>query len=142
MHFNPGGPRESTLKRWRSEGLPEEVNWFECLCREIDVDFTELRSRQERIDPVVSFKMMPEFEEKVLEHKDGHYLVQDWQGAVVELADNFDVTYLRYAKDFVTRKYLKFPVENAKDWDEMKKRYNPDADILRSFLAIARLVRI
>ncbi|MBN1445555.1 MAG: hypothetical protein JW957_05565 [Candidatus Omnitrophica bacterium] len=126
VHFMPGGPRESTLKRWRSEGLPEEVNWFEFLCRQIGVDFTEISGRQERIDPAVSFRMMPEFEEKVLEHKDGHYLVQDWQGAVVEIADNFDLTYLRAAKDFVTRRYHKFPVENAKDWEEMKKRYNPD----------------
>lgn len=123
VHFWPGGPRESTLKRWRSEGLPEKGDWFEHLCREIGV--VREKSRQKRMDPKISFRMMPEFEEKVLEHKDGHYLVQDWQGAVVEIADNFDLTYLRAAKDFVTRKWHKFPVENAKDWEEMKKRYDP-----------------
>ena len=25
--FNPGGPRESTLARWRKEGLPEDRDW-------------------------------------------------------------------------------------------------------------------
>ena len=68
---------------------------------------------------------MPEFEEKVLERKDGHYLVQDWMGAIVEISDRFDYMYLRNARDFVTRKWHKFPVENRADWEKMKKKYDP-----------------
>ena len=73
----------------------------------------------------VSFQMMPKFEEKVLEHKGGHYIVQDWMGAITEISDKYDYTYIRSAKDFVTRKWHKFPVQNRDDWEEMKKRYDP-----------------
>jgi hypothetical protein len=61
----------------------------------------------------VSFQMIPTFAEKVLEHKDGHYIVQDWMGAITEISDEFDYTYIRIARDFVTRKWHKFPVELA-----------------------------
>jgi len=74
----------------------------------------------------VSFRMIPQFEEKVLEHRDGHYVVQDWMGAIVEISDQYDYTYLRHAKDFVTRKWHKFPVETREDWEEMKRRYAVD----------------
>ncbi|MCM8830268.1 MAG: hypothetical protein NC824_04640 [Candidatus Omnitrophica bacterium] len=125
VFFSPGGPRESTLKRWHSEGLPEGVNWFEYLCEKIGIGI--VKRRGEEIYPSISFDMIPPFEEKILEHKDGHYLVQDIKGAIVEISDNFDFTYLRSAKDFVTRKWHKFPVENLSDWEEMKKRYNPES---------------
>jgi len=36
--------------------------------------------------------MIPEFEEKVLEHRDGAYVVQDWMGAIVEISDTYDYT--------------------------------------------------
>lgn len=123
VFFSPGGPRESTLKRWHSEGLPEDVNWFEYLCKQIGIVME--KNSEEEIHPSISFNMIPHFEEKILEHKDGHYLVQDIRGAIVEISDKFDVTYLRHAKDFVTRKWHKFPVESVSDWEEMKKRYNP-----------------
>jgi hypothetical protein len=48
-----------------------------------------------------------------------HYIVQDWMGAITEISDTFDYTYIRSAKDFVTRKWHKFPVETHKDWEEM-----------------------
>jgi uroporphyrinogen decarboxylase len=68
--------------------------------------------------------MIPTFEEKVLEHKNGHYIVQDWMGAITEISDQYDYTYIRSAKDFVTRKWHKFPVQSRKDWEEMKRRYD------------------
>ena len=58
--------------------------------------------------------MIPTFEEKVLEHKDGHYIVQDWMGAITEISDEFDYTYIRSAKDFVTRKWHRFPVQRPR----------------------------
>ena len=33
--FSPGGPRESTLKRWHAEGLPANADWFDAACRHI-----------------------------------------------------------------------------------------------------------
>jgi len=70
--------------------------------------------------------MIPTFEEKVLEHKNGHYIVQDWMGNIVEISDEYDYTYLRHPKDFVTRKWHKFPVTDRRDFEAMKQRYDPN----------------
>jgi len=121
--FTPGGPREKTLKRWHAEGLPENREWFEVLCEEVGV---VLPTTKALVGPGINFKMNPTFEEKVLEHKDGHYIVQDWMGNVTEISDEYDYTYIRSARDFVTRKWHKFPVTNRQDFEEMKKRYDPD----------------
>ncbi len=121
--LQPGGPRESTLKVWHSQGLPADVHWYDFL---LDVLGIERAPTQPAIDPGVSFKMIPTFEEKVLEHRDGHYVVQDWMGAITEIADTYDYTYIRSAKDFVTRKWHRFPVQSRADWEErMRWRYDP-----------------
>lgn len=122
--FQPGWPRESTLKAWRSQGLPAEGNWAGHLFRTIGLT-PEPPSDEPGLG--VDFRMIPQFEEKVLEHRDGHYVVQDWKGNVCEISDTFDVTYLRLAKDFVTRRWIQCPVEAAADWDAMKARYRIDA---------------
>lgn len=118
-----GGGRESTLKRWRGEGLPEGVN-------PADFVFGELGVSREKHQVVKGFffnqRMNPVFEEKILSHENGHYIVRDWMGAITEISDQYDYTYIRNAIDFVTRKWHKFPVETREDWEEMKKRYDPD----------------
>lgn len=119
--LQPGGPRESTLKAWHQQGLPEGVNHYRYLLEELGIDPPPIYPRQ-RLD--VSFIMIPTFEEKVLEHKDGHYIVRDWMGAITEISDKYDYTYIRSARDFVTRKWHKFPVQNRDDWEEMKWRYD------------------
>jgi uroporphyrinogen decarboxylase len=119
------GPRRSTLARWRKEGLPEGVSWFPEMCRQIGVRYDH--PTQEVVNPGVDFRMIPTFEEKVLEHRNGHYIVQDWMGNVTEISDDYDYTYIRNAIDFVTRKWHRFPVESRQDFGKMKKRYDPDA---------------
>jgi uroporphyrinogen-III decarboxylase len=120
--FSPGGPRESTLKRWRSEGMDDSnQSWWQCVLDATGV--VEEKSDIPRADHGVNFLMEPMFEEKVLEHKDGHYIVQDWKGNICEISDEFDVSYLRNAVDFVTRAWIKCPVESHADWEDMKTRY-------------------
>jgi uroporphyrinogen decarboxylase len=118
------GPRESTLRRWRGEGLPAGAGWFGEMCRQLGIEYAHPTAP--RVSPGVDFRMIPTFEEKVLEHKDGHYLVQDWMGNITEISDTYDVTYIRSAKDFVTRKWHAFPVSSAAEFADMKRRYNPD----------------
>ncbi len=121
--LNPGGPRESTLRAWHEQGLPEGVNWYEYLLEQLGI---VPEPTQPVVDLGVSFRMIPEFEEKVLEHRDGHYIVQDWMGAITEISDEYDYTYIRSAKDFVTRKWHHWPVQNRQDWlERMKWRYDP-----------------
>ncbi len=122
--FAPGGPREKTLKRWHQEGLPEDMSWQDYVRQKAGVQ--KEPSKKMRAVPTVNFRMNPTFEEKVLEHKNGHYIVQDWMGNITEISDEYDFTYIRRAKDFVTRKWHSFPVETPADFEEMKKRYNPD----------------
>jgi hypothetical protein len=118
--FNPGEPRESTLEAWRRQGLAEGADWREQLCAAIGLDRDAFRPL-ETLD--ADFRMIPWFEEKVLERKSGHLIVQDWKGNICEIADNFDVTYLREPKDFVTRAWIRCPVESREDWEKMKPRY-------------------
>ncbi len=120
--LQPGGPRESTLKAWRQQGLPEGCSYVDAYYGLLGIT-KEVQRPQPSLK--VSFCMIPTFEEKVLEHKDGHYIVQDWMGAITEISDEYDYTYIRSAKDFVTRKWHRFPVQTRADWDAMKERFDP-----------------
>jgi uroporphyrinogen decarboxylase len=120
--LTPGGPRESTLEMWRTQGLPADTPFYPFLMQTLGIPWQPPRVK---VDLGVSFKMIPWFEEKVIEHKDGHYIVQDWMGAITEISDEFDYTYIRSAKDFVTRKWHRFPVQSRADWEErMVWRYD------------------
>jgi uroporphyrinogen decarboxylase len=120
--LSPGGPRESTLAMWHTQGLPEGVSWVDVMAAEIGVPRDAFDGTAHLPDLT---KMIPTFEEKVLEHRDGHYIVQDWMGAITEISDQFDYTYIRSAKDFVTRSWHSFPVKTRADWDEkIKWRYD------------------
>jgi hypothetical protein len=130
--FSPGGGRESTLAAWHSQGLPPDRPYMDVIVERID----ETRAvnglppvadelREPGFDLGVSFRMNPTFEEKVLEHRDGHYIVQDWMGAITEISDRYDYTYIRAARDFVTRRWHKWPVESWEDWERMKWRFDP-----------------
>lgn len=119
-----GMPRESTLAAWRDQGLPPGHDFMAALFGELGIGM-DAALKREWLD--VKLSLMPEFETKILDHRDGHCIVLDWMGAVTEISDRFDESYLRKAKDFVTRKWHKFPVENREDWQEMKKRYDPDS---------------
>ena len=120
-----GGPRESTLREWHRQGLPEGKNHTEALWEVLGLP---PEPKTANISAGVSFRMIPEFEEIVLSHENGHKIVQDWMGAVTEISEEFDATYIRNARDFVTRKWHKFPVENREDWQEMKKRFCLDTE--------------
>jgi len=117
----PGGPRESTLSAWHEQGLPQDVSYLDALSNILSIP----RESFEAVQGLpVSTRMIPTFEEKVLEHKDGHYIVQDWMGAITEISDTYDYTYIRTAKDFVTRKWHRFPVQGRENWERVAWRYD------------------
>jgi len=122
--FMPGGGRESTLAAWRRQGLPEGVEPMAYAMEQLGIP-------PEAVTPFhdvgVDFRMIPQFEEKILEHTNGHYIVQDWKGNICEISDRYDLSYLRHAKDFVTRRWIKCPVETREDWEQMKQRYDAEA---------------
>ena len=120
--FSPGGPRESTLAAWRTQGLPEGVDWFTALREELRL---EPPPTIDRTHPWVETRMIPMFEEKIIERRERTLIVQDWKGNICEISDKYDTRYLRDAIDFVTRRWIKCPVETRADWEAMKPRYNP-----------------
>lgn len=120
--FMPGYGRKSTRETWHKQGLPPEITDYHAYVREL-IGIEPDRSKP-GVLPGVSFLMIPEFEEKVLERKQGTLIVQDWKGNICEISDKFDVTYLRSAIDFVTRKWIKCPVESRSDWPDMARRYD------------------
>ena len=121
--FTPGGPRESTLKAWHSQGLPKGEDWFQAMTKEIGLHPFPTNPGP---DLWICHTMIPQFEEKVIEEKEDSIIVQDWKGNICEISKTLDVTYLRTAKDFVTRRWIKCPVENWDDWEAMKARYDAD----------------
>ncbi|MCL5070756.1 MAG: hypothetical protein M1308_07655 [Actinobacteria bacterium] len=86
------GPRKSTLERWQKEGLHVGKDWFVELCHQLGIDYDF--PKKERITFGVTFKMIPVYEEKILEHKNGHCIIQDWMGNIVEIADKYDFSWL------------------------------------------------
>lgn len=125
--FEPGGGRESTLKRWHAEGLPEGVSPVAHAAGLLGIELERASKPGVPGGLGVDFRMRPIFEEKIIEHRNGHYVCQDWKGNICEISDTFGVEYLRNAKDFVTRRWIKCPVENRDDWAQMKERYHVGA---------------
>ena len=126
--FVPGFPRESTRKRWHGEGLPLEI----VDSRDISEYAYKLAGGTLQLPMSgkgfpLRERMIPEFEERVIERRERTLVVQDWKGNICEISDKFDVRYLRNAIDFVTRRWIKCPVESRDDWESMKKRYVSDA---------------
>ena len=122
--FTPGAGRESTLRRWHREGLPEGKDPTAHLMEVLGIEPDPPRKPCVKLG--VNQRMMPQFEEKILDHRDGHLIVQDWKGNICEISDEFDVSYLRNAIDFCTRRWIRCPVANRDDWERMKQRYRLD----------------
>jgi hypothetical protein len=125
--FEPGGGRKSTRERWHREGLPEGRDPSSYIRELLGIDIPKPTRGIVKGGLGVDFRMRPMFEEKILEHKNGHYICQDWKGNICEISDEYGVEYLRHAIDFVTRRWIKCPVENRADWEAMKERYTVDA---------------
>jgi hypothetical protein len=120
--LDPGYGRESTLARWHREGLPAHVTDV------VEYAYRSAGGRQEwpcgGEDFAVDERMIPQFEEKVVERKAASQVVQDWKGNVCEIGLEFTVDYLRNAMDFVTRRWIRCPVESHADWAAMQRRYH------------------
>ncbi len=125
--FAPGLGRISTLKRWHSEGLPADIVSAEGA---VEYAYRMAGGKEQLPEGGEGFSvysmMVPQFEEKVLEQKANSKIVQDWQGNICEIGNEYPIEYLRWGMDFVTRRWIKFPVETRADWEDMKKRYDPE----------------
>lgn len=120
--LTPGMGRRSTIKAWREQGLPEDVrDVAEYAYRQVGGEL-EWPHQGEWLP--LNSRMIPEFEEKVLEVRGDTQIVQDWKGNICEISSEYSTEHLRNAIDFVTRRWIKCPVESREDWESMKTRYN------------------
>ena len=125
--LDPGGGRKSTRAAWHTQGLPLHINDGSAIAEyayRLNGGTLEWPAGGEGFE-VIS-RMIPEFEEKVLEVREQTQIVQDWKGNWCEISREYTTEYLRNAIDFVTRRWVKCPVESSQDWQAMKCRYNPD----------------
>ena len=128
--FDPGFGRKSTREAWHRQGLPENVADVDAYVREMVG--VPRDPPAEKVFLETNFLMIPQFEERVLERRPspspgarGTLVVQDWKGNICEISDEFDVTYLRNPVDFVTRTWIRCPVESRADWLDLTSRYDP-----------------
>ena len=125
--LEPGGGRQSTRERWHAEGLPEGVDGSHevAQCAFEQAGGTGILPSW-GAGFHINERMVPMFEEKVIEARGDTQVVQDWKGNICEISSEFTVEHLRNAIDFVTRRWIKCPVENRDDWEAMKHRYDAD----------------
>lgn len=111
MPYLFGAPREATFGAWRKQGLSkeQEESWEEFIGQdpwEISIGKTD-------------FGPIPPFEERVLEERGNIRIWIDSWGVKRMDAINQPTT------GFATRRYLEFPVKTPSDFEEMKKRFDP-----------------
>lgn len=120
----PGRGRESTRETWYKQGLPREVGDI------AEYAYFRAGGRQKWQGGGDGFpvqtRMIPEFEEKVIEKRELTQIVQDWKGNICEISNDYTTEYLRNAKDFVTRRWVRCPVETRAGWEDMRRRYDPE----------------
>ena len=100
---------KDTLKRWHSEGLPEEI------------DTNEKGDKYFNFDPVggipVNLGLIPNFEEEIIEETDSYVIKRDTTGVISKVFKDGTSTIPHY---------IKFPISNKKDWEEFRERLKPD----------------
>ncbi|MCL5997032.1 MAG: hypothetical protein M1546_13390 [Chloroflexi bacterium] len=123
--LDPGYGRKSTRQAWHEQGLPAEIDDGGHIAEyAYRLNGGVLDWPQGGEDFPVNTRMIPEFEEAVLERGERTQIVRDWKGNVCEISLEYSPVYLRNAIDFVTRRWIKCPVESRADWEDMKWRYD------------------
>ncbi|NQU76219.1 MAG: hypothetical protein HQ546_07905, partial [Planctomycetes bacterium] len=125
--IDPGAGNAAAIVRWHQEGLPEVITEIPAINSYAyrlaggtsDLPFVEETFR-------VDDHLRPAFEEKVLESRPNSKVLQDTTGNVIEISSEKIEEYLEHGAGFATRRWIKSPVESRDDWEQMKKRYNPD----------------
>ena len=104
-----GAPRASTLSAWGYQGLKK------------DIDLEKIMGVDRWESVPVDLLPRPRFEQVVLKEDNDKKIWIDELGA--KRLDHKNPA----TPGFVTRSWLEFPVKNHEDFEEMKKRYQPDS---------------
>jgi len=83
----PGGGRQSTRAAWHEQGLPPDVRDYNQYAYRLVGG--ELEWPRGGPGFPVNYRMIPIFEEKVIEEREHSRIVQDWKGNVCEIGKEF-----------------------------------------------------
>lgn len=78
----PGNARESTLNTWKSQGLPESISKNEVISYAYSQAGGTYEWPEDGERFPVNERMIPQFEEKVIEERERSRIVQDWRECV------------------------------------------------------------
>jgi len=110
MPYSFGGPRASTFKAWRKQGLSEELqrNWYRLVGGDGGMGIGMLFTGP-----------LPPFEEKTFKIDGNRRIWRDHMGVTRE--DAVD----QPTEGFATRRYIDFPVKDPASFEEMKTHHDP-----------------
>ncbi len=97
--------RRATMEAWWQQGHPR------------DVSTAQLLGLDEYLVIPLNASHCPKFEKQIVEERDGHITYYDEEGAL--RTESASAT----GSGFVTRSWLRFPVENRQDFRKMRERY-------------------
>jgi hypothetical protein len=102
---------DKTIAVWHEQGLPRDIRTNADLERHLGLEGLSIIP-----ELPVHIGLFPDFEERVIEEKNGRRLVVDREGALCEKLD-FDSTMPRY---------IRFAVETREDWERLRdERLDP-----------------
>lgn len=99
-----------TLKRWHNEGLPSEIATIE--------EGNKFFGFDQSLYVPIKYGLDPIFETKIIEETENYQVIQDSSGIIAK--------HFKNGRSSIPH-YIKFPIENKSDWENFKKRLNPDA---------------
>ncbi len=103
---------EETIDEWHKQGLPEEVKTQ----ADVEAYFGQDENVERHTMPLNTTGPIPGFEAKVLEDRGDEVIMQDGLGVILRTKKRMGSI----------PQYLKFPVENPKEWEKFKERLDPD----------------
>ncbi|MBN1349658.1 hypothetical protein JXJ21_09630 [candidate division KSB1 bacterium] len=101
------GPYEETLKRWKTEGLPEDSDWV-------------YYGGYDRLEKVpVHVGLCPAFEHETLEEDDDYVIYHDGDGVIKKQFKDVPPPAMP--------QYLEYPLKSREQWQDFRRRLNPDS---------------
>jgi len=100
---------DDTLRAWHKQGLPKEID------DNSKGDFYFSFAQKDWAP--VHYGLVPGFEHKVLSEDDKHVIYTDGSG-VTQMVNKSGASSIP--------KYIRFPLETREDWENFKRRLNPD----------------
>ncbi len=100
---------KETIYRWHREGLPVHITTI----KEVEIYLGISHWGKAPIN----LGLLPPFEEKILEEDERHRIIINQEGIKCEIKKDGTASIPHY---------LEFPLKERKDWEEFKKRLNPE----------------